>query len=90
MKKPKSILLLLIAISIIGMAGCSTQPTPIAEPTIDIGAIKEEIYQTVVAQLTADAPKATRDSPCNGHGCIQPYSGNLAKYDCTGIHHAGA
>ncbi|GAP22895.1 NBR1-Ig-like domain-containing protein [Leptolinea tardivitalis] len=61
MKLPKSILLLLIAASLFSLTGCNAPATatPTAEPTLDVAAIKQEIYQTVVAQLTADAPKAT-------------------------------
>jgi hypothetical protein len=72
MRLPKSILLLLIAISIAGMAGCSTQPTPQPAPTIDIGALKEEIYKTVVAQLTVDAPKATPTVPATSTLAASP------------------
>ncbi len=59
MKFPKSILLLLIGLSLLVLTGCNVPATPIAEPTLDVAALKDEIYKTLVAQLTADAPKAT-------------------------------
>jgi hypothetical protein len=50
--------LLIAAIS--ALAGCNTPaPTAAPAPTVDVAAIKDEVYKTVVAQLTLDAPKAT-------------------------------
>lgn len=55
---------LLIAMVAAVMAGCNTPaPTAPPAPTVDVAAIKDEIYKTVVAQLTLDAPKATPTEP---------------------------
>ncbi len=62
MKLHRSILLLLIAVSLFSMTGCNAPVTPQPAPTVDVAAIKQEIYTTLVAQLTADAPKATPTS----------------------------
>lgn len=59
MKLHRNILLLLITISLFTITGCNAPVTPQPAPTVDIAAIKQEIYTTLVAQLTADAPKAT-------------------------------
>ncbi len=59
MKLHKSILLLLICASLMGLTACNAPVTPAPAPTVDVDAIKQEIYTTLVAQLTADAPKPT-------------------------------
>jgi hypothetical protein len=56
----KIIFLVLLISTVLTLAGCNTPaPTAAPAPTVDVAAIKEEIYKTVVAQLTLDAPKAT-------------------------------
>jgi hypothetical protein len=56
----KIIFLVLLISTVVMLAGCNTPaPTAAPAPTVDVAAIKEEVYKTVVAQLTLDAPKAT-------------------------------
>ncbi|NMB55956.1 MAG: hypothetical protein GYA15_14780 [Leptolinea sp.] len=55
----KSLLTLLTAVCLFSASGCNAPVTPQPAPTVDVPALKQEIYSTLVAQLTADAPKAT-------------------------------
>jgi hypothetical protein len=56
----KTIFLVFLISTVAMLAGCNAPaPTAAPAPTVDVAAIKEEIYKTVVAQLTLDAPKAT-------------------------------
>lgn len=63
MKFPNKILLLMVGVSLLLVSACSPAPTPAPAPTVDVAAIKQEIYQTVVAELTENAPKATATMP---------------------------
>jgi hypothetical protein len=72
MKFQNSMLLLLICSSLIGFTGCNATPTPAPQPTIDVAAIKQEIYSTLVAQLTADAPKASPTIAATATQAISP------------------
>jgi hypothetical protein len=63
---------LLIAVVAV-LAGCSSPaPTAPPAPTVDVAAIKDEIYKTVVAQLTLDAPKATPTEPATATAAVSP------------------
>lgn len=62
MRQHRSIPLIMIAVSLFVVTGCNAPVTPQPAPTVDVAAIKQEIYTTLVAQLTADAPKATPTS----------------------------
>jgi len=56
---PKGLLAVSLTILLIA-SGCSLNQAAVkAEPTIDMVALRAEIVSTVVAQITADAPKAT-------------------------------
>jgi len=56
---PKGLLAVSLTIILIA-SGCSLNQAAVkAEPTIDMVALRAEIVSTVVAQITADAPKAT-------------------------------
>jgi hypothetical protein len=69
----KIIFLLLLSTLLVGLAGCNT-PAPTAEPapTVDVAAIKDEIYKTLVAQLTLDAPKATPTEAATSTAAASP------------------
>jgi len=62
MNKTIRIPLLLILATVMLVSGCSLAPTPVPQPTIDMEALRAEVVSTVVAQITADAPKATPTS----------------------------
>jgi hypothetical protein len=59
MNLEKRLLLLLIGASLLALTGCNAPVTPTPQPTLDVAAIKQEILSTLVAQMTADAPKPT-------------------------------
>jgi len=63
MKFPKIILLLLVGVSLLSSPACTPAPTAAPAPTVDVDAIKQEIYQTVVSELTVNAPQATPTTP---------------------------
>jgi len=73
MNLKKIIFLLLLGTLVVGLAGCNA-PAPTAEPapTLDMAAIKDEIYKTVVAQLTLDAPKATPTEAATATAAASP------------------
>jgi hypothetical protein len=53
-------LLLVMGVS---LASCGAgAPTPTAEPTVDLSVVKTSAVSTVIAELTANAPKATATS----------------------------
>lgn len=55
---PRGFLLILLVLILL-VTGCSPAPAAKVEPTIDMAALRAEIVGTIVAQITADAPKAT-------------------------------
>lgn len=57
MNLQKRFLWLIIGASLLVLPGCNAPVTPAPEPTLDVAAIKQEILSTLVAQMTADAPK---------------------------------
>jgi hypothetical protein len=57
----RGFLLILLALVMLG-SGCTAAPAAKVEPTIDMVALRAEIVGTIVAQITADAPKATPTS----------------------------
>jgi hypothetical protein len=57
----RGILLISLAFVLL-VAGCTAAPAAKVEPTIDMVALRAEIVGTIVAQITADAPKATPPS----------------------------
>jgi len=62
MKPISKILLLFFLAAIWTLTACIPQPTAQPLPTIDMEALRAEIVSTVVAQITADAPKETATS----------------------------
>jgi hypothetical protein len=59
MKSSPKILLTLTLVLMVLVSGCSLAPAAKAEPTLDLQALRAEIVSTVVAQITADAPKVS-------------------------------
>jgi hypothetical protein len=55
---PRGFLVISLAL-VMMITGCNIAPAAKVEPTIDMAALKAELVSTIVAQITADAPKAT-------------------------------
>lgn len=70
----KIIYITLLFAVVAALAGCSSAPAPTAPaaPTVDVAAIKDEIYKTVVSQLTLDAPKASPTEPATATVAASP------------------
>jgi len=73
----KIIYLIMLSTLVMGLAACTGStpaPAPTAEPapTLDVAVIKEEIYKTVVAELTANAPKASPTAEATATAVASP------------------
>jgi hypothetical protein len=68
--KVTSRVILLISLAVVMLvSGCVATPSTKVEPTIDMVALRAEIVGTIVAQITADAPKVT---PTTAPSATQP------------------
>ncbi|MEI8133287.1 MAG: NBR1-Ig-like domain-containing protein [Leptolinea sp.] len=73
MKTSHKGLLIFSIVVLLLVSGCNlATPAATAEPTLDMAALRAEIVSTVVAQMTADAPKATPTTAPTATQTVKP------------------